>query len=141
TPGIRFKNEIPDKVTIQNLLTHTSGLRNVPLINRLAFTGQIEQRDIDHVFAEGTTFNDANFGKYNYTNLGYNIYGLALHYQLHKKWQDLLQERIFSPAGLKHTTAYVSRARAKKFKIAAPYVISTDAIDAGKMVRSQLDKT
>jgi CubicO group peptidase (beta-lactamase class C family) len=141
TPGIRFKNEIPDKVTIQNLLTHTSGLRNVALINRLAFTGQIDQRELDHVFAEGTTFNDANFGKYNYTNLGYNIYGLALHYHLNKKWQDVLQERIFTPAGLKHTTAYVSKARAKKFKIVAPYVISTDGPDAGKMVRSGLEKT
>src|ERR1044072_4561022 len=56
TPGIRFKNEIPDKVTIQNLLTHTSGLRNSPLINRLAFTGEIEQRDLDHVFARGEKF-------------------------------------------------------------------------------------
>ncbi len=141
TPGIRFKNEIPEKVTIQNLLTHTSGLRNVALINRLAFTGQVDQPEIDHVFAEGTTFNDANFGKYNYTNLGYNIYGLALHYQLNKKWQDVLQERVFTPAGLKHTTAYVSKARAKKFKIVAPYVISTDGSDAGKMVRSGLEKT
>ena len=141
TPGIRFKNEMPDKITIRDLLTHTSGLQNEALINRLAFTGQIDQREIDHVFAEGTTFNDANYGKYNYTNLGYNIYGLALHYQLHKRWQDVLQERIFTPAGLKHTTAYVSTARAKKFKIVAPYVISTDATDAGKMVRSGLEKT
>jgi len=141
TAGIRFKNEIPDKVTIQDLLTHTSGLRNEALINRLAFTGQIDQHEIDHVFADGTTFNDANFGKYNYTNLGYNIYGLALHYHLNKKWQDLLQERIFDPAGLKHTTAYVSKARAKKFKIVVPYVISTDGPDAGKMVRSGLEKT
>src|SRR5262245_62136402 len=105
-----------DKVTIRDLLTHTSGLRNDALINRLAFTGQIDQREIDHVFAEGTSFNDAAFGKYNYTNLGYNIYGLALHYHLNKKWQDLLQERIFAPAGLKHTTAYISKARAKNFK-------------------------
>jgi CubicO group peptidase (beta-lactamase class C family) len=141
TPGIRFKNQIPDKITIQNLLTHTSGLRNSPLINRLAFTGQIDQTDIDYVFANGTTFNQANFGKYNYTNLGYNIYGLALHYHLHQKWQDLLEQRIFAPAGLKHTTAYVSKARAKKYKIAAPYVIDTDAANAGKMVRSQLEKT
>ena len=141
TPGIRFKNEIPDKITIQDLLTHTSGLRNSPLINRLAFTGQIDQSEIDHVFAEGTTFNDANFGKYNYTNLGYNIYGLVLYYHLKKKWQDVLQERIFTPAGLKHTTAYVSKARAKKFKIVAPYVISTDGADAGTMVRSGLEKT
>ena len=141
TPGIRFKNELPEKITIQDLLTHTSGLRNGPLINRLAFTGQIDQRELDRVFAEGTTFNDANFGKYNYTNLGYNIYGLALHYHLNKKWQDVLQERVFAPAGLKHTTAYVSKARAKKFKIVAPYVISTDGPDAGKMVRSGLEKT
>jgi CubicO group peptidase (beta-lactamase class C family) len=141
TPGVRFKNDIPDKITIRDLLTHTSGLRNGPLITRLAFTGQIDQREIDHVFADGTTFNEANFGKYAYTNLGYNIYGLALHYYLHKQWQDLLQERIFAPAGLKHTTAYVSRARAQKFKIAAPYVIDSDAADAGKMVRSRLEKT
>ena len=111
------------------------------LVNRLAFTGQIDQGDIDRVFAEGTTFNPASFGNYNYTNLGYNIYGLALHYQLHKKWQDLLDERIFAPAGLKHTTASVSKARAKKYKLAAPYVIDTDAANAGEMVRSQLEKT
>ncbi|MFN2493765.1 MAG: serine hydrolase domain-containing protein, partial [Pyrinomonadaceae bacterium] len=51
TPGIRFKNEIPDKITIRDLLTHTSGLRNEAIVNRLAFTGQIDQREIDHVFA------------------------------------------------------------------------------------------
>jgi CubicO group peptidase (beta-lactamase class C family) len=141
TPGIHFKNEIPDKITIQNLLTHTSGLRNSPLQNRLAYTGQIDQNELDYTLANGTTFNEANFGKYAYTNLGYNIYGLALHYHLHRKWQDVLQERIFTPAGLQHTTAYVSKARAKKFKIAAPYVIDTDAVNAGKMVRSQLEKT
>jgi CubicO group peptidase (beta-lactamase class C family) len=141
TPGIRFKSDLPDKITIRDLLTHTSGLRNDALVNRLAFTGQIDQSEIDHVFADGTSFNEANFGKYNYTNLGYNIYGLALQYHLHKKWQDLLEERIFTPAGLQHTTAYVSKARARKYKIAAPYVIDTDAVNAGKMVRSQLEKT
>ena len=104
TPGIQFKTAIPDKITIRDLLTHTSGLRNGPLVNRLAFTGQIDQREIDHVFAAGTSFHDANFGKYNHTNLGYNIYGLALHYHLKKKWQDLLQERLFDRASLKHTT-------------------------------------
>ncbi len=141
TPGIQFKNEIPAKITIRDLLTHTSGLRNSPLVNRLAFTGQIDGAEIDQVFAGSTSFNETNFGKYNYTNLGYNIYGLALHYHLHKKWQDLLQERIFAPAKLQHTTASISTARARKYKIAAPYVIDTDAVNAGKMVRSQLEKT
>ena len=141
TPGIQFRNAIPDKITIRDLLTHTSGLRNSPLVNRLAFTGQNDQSELDRVLAEGTTLNEANFSKYNYTNLGYNIYGLALHYHLKKKWQDLLQERIFTPAGLQHTTAYVSQARARKYRIAAPYVIDTDNVNPGKMVRSQLEKT
>ena len=106
TPGIQFKNEIPPKITIRDLLTHTSGLRNIALHNRPAFTGQIDQRELDHAFAEATTFNEANFGKYNYTNLGYNIYGLALHYHLNKKWQDVLHERIFAPAGLAASSAF-----------------------------------
>ena len=134
---VQFKNAIPDKITVRDLLTHTSGLRNDALVNRLAFTGQIDPKDIDRAFAEGTTFVDANFGKYRYTNLGYNIYGVLLEHHLKKKWQDLLQQRIFDPAGLKHTTAYISKARAKRLSVAAPYVID----ETGKMVRSVVDKT
>src|SRR5918994_42531 len=63
SPGIKFKTEIPDKITIRDLLTHTSGLRNSPLVNRLAFTGQIDQSEIDQVLAGGTTFNETNLGK------------------------------------------------------------------------------
>lgn len=137
TAGIQFKNPVPDKVTVRDLLTHTSGLRNGPLANRLAFTGQIEPRDLDRVFAEATTLNEGTFGKFDYTNLGYNIYGLLLQRSLNKKWQDLLQERIFDPAGLKHTTAYISRAPAKKWTVAAPYIVDPAA---GKMIRSVLDK-
>src|SRR5687767_2330343 len=62
--GISFKNQIPEKVTVRDLLTHTSGLRNNPLVNRLAFSGQIAQREIDHVFAAGTTYSDEAYGKY-----------------------------------------------------------------------------
>jgi CubicO group peptidase (beta-lactamase class C family) len=138
TPGVKFKNEIPDKITVRDLLTHTSGLRNGILVNRLAYTGQVKQDEIDRVFAEATAFNDAAFGKYAYTNLGYNIYGLMLHYTLGKQWQDVLQQRVFDPVGLKHTTAYISRANKKKWSVAAPYIVDAPA---GKMIRSVLDKT
>jgi CubicO group peptidase (beta-lactamase class C family) len=103
----------------------------------MAFTGQIDPKEIATVFADGTTFSDSRYGKYNYDNLGYNIYGVLLQNNLKKKWQDLLQERVFDPLGLKHTTAYISRASAKKWKVAAPYVF--DAAE-GKTIRSVLDK-
>ncbi len=137
TTGIRFKTPLPDRVTVRDLLTHTSGLQNPALIHRTAYTGQIDKNDVARVFAEGTTLNEEFFGKYRYTNLGYNIYGLLLENTLKLIWQDELQKRIFDPAGLKHSTAYRSRAIAKKWTIAAPYVWDPAA---GAVVRSNLDK-
>lgn len=137
TAGIQFKTPLPDKITVRDLLTHTSGLNNGALIHRTAFTGQIEKAEIARVFAEGTTVDEAWFGKYRYTNLGYNIYGLLLENNLKLKWQDELQRRIFDPVGLNRTTAYRSRAMAKKWAIAAPYVWDEQA---GAVVRSVVDK-
>jgi CubicO group peptidase (beta-lactamase class C family) len=138
TTGIAFKNPIPEKITVRDLLTHTSGLRNGILTNRLAFTGQVEPADLNRVFAEATSFSGEGYGKYAYTNLGYNIYGLLLQNTLDTKWQDLLQKRVFDPAGLKQTTAYISRAKAKKWKVASPYILDPSQ---GKVIRSVLDKT
>jgi CubicO group peptidase (beta-lactamase class C family) len=135
--GVQFKNAIPDKITVRDLLTHTSGLRNDALVNRLAATGQIDPRDLDRVFADGTTFNDANYGKYRYTNLGYNVYGALLDHHLKIKWQDAVQRRILNPMGMKHTSTSVSRAGAKKWTIAAPYVYDSQS---GKTIRSVLEK-
>ena len=136
--GVTFKNQIPDKVTVRDLLTHTSGLRNGPLTNRLAFTGQIDPREIDHAFAEATTYTEDRYGKYAYDNLGYNIYTLLLQRSQNVKWQDMLQQRVFDPAGLKHTTARISKARARKWNVAAPYILDPAQ---GKTIRSVLDKT
>lgn len=135
--GMAFKTPMPDKITIRDLLVHTSGLTNDPLTFRMAYSGESDAKEIARVFADGTSFVDANFGKYKYDNLGYNIYGVLLQNHLNAKWQDVLQERIFDPLGMKHTTAYISRARSKKWAVAAPYVISHQD---GKIVRSPLAK-
>jgi len=135
--GIQFKNPIPDKITVRDLLTHTSGLRNDPVTNRLAFTGQIDEGEIARAFAAGTTFADANYGKYRYTNFGYNFYGILLEHHLKMKWQELVQKRIFDPMGMKHTTTYTSKARAKKWTIAAPYMFDAQT---EKTIRAVLVK-
>ena len=137
TAGVNFKTPVPDKITVRDLLTHTSGLQNPALIHRTAFTGEIDKNDIDRVFAEGTTINEAFVGKYRYTNLGYNIYGLLLENNLKLKWKDELQKRIFDPAGMKQSTTYISRAPSRKWSVAAPYVWDPQA---GAVVRSNLNK-
>jgi CubicO group peptidase (beta-lactamase class C family) len=135
--GISFKNPIPKKVTIQNLLTHTSGLRNEALQFRLAYSGEIEPGDVLRVFGAATSYIDTNHNKYSYTNLGYNIYGILLQQALGKKWQDLLQERIFKPMKMEHTVTYASEARSKKMQIAYPYVYTGE----NGLIKSWLPKS
>jgi CubicO group peptidase (beta-lactamase class C family) len=116
----RFKNEIGSNVTIRNLLTHTSGLENNALVFRMAFSGQIGKDEITRVFSN-ETISKKPYGVYDYDNLGYNIYGLLLQEYLNKKWQDVLQEKIFIPLDMNRTTAYISVAEKNHWTMAAPY--------------------
>ncbi|HEX6847066.1 MAG TPA: serine hydrolase [Chitinophagaceae bacterium] len=118
--NIKFKNEIGSNVTNRTLLTHTSGLENNPLVFRMAFSGAIEKNEILTLLSNATLAKK-QFGVFDYDNLGYNIYGLELQEYLNLKWQDLLQEKIFTPLGMNHTTAYISLAEKNKWKMAAPY--------------------
>jgi CubicO group peptidase (beta-lactamase class C family) len=135
--GMSFNTQIPDKVTVKDLLTHTSALRNSPLTWRMAYSGEIDDKDILRVVAEGTNYDDQNYGKYAYTNLGYNIYGVLLKQSLGKNWRDVLQEKIFAPLGLKQTTAYVSKARAAKLSVAESYLFSPNS---ETVIRSPITK-
>ena len=135
--GVTFKTPIPDKVTIRDLLTHTSALDNDPFAWRVAYSGDADEKQLVDILANGTSFDDKTYGKYAYTNLGYNIYGELAWLTLGKRWQDLLQEKVFDPIGMKQTTAYVSRARTKKLSVADSYLFdpSTESV-----IRAPLDK-
>jgi CubicO group peptidase (beta-lactamase class C family) len=136
-PGVTFKNPIPEKVTVRDLLTHTTGLRNSPIVWRTAFSGESNDAELMRVLAEGTTYNEQGYGKYAYSNLGYNIYGLILKTHLKKNWQDVLQEKVFKPLGMKQTSAYISKPRANKLTIAQSYLFSPER---ESVVRSPLEK-
>jgi len=136
-PGVTFTSSVPEKIKVRDLLTHTSALRNRPLVWRTAFSGEIDDKDLLRVLASGTDHKEQDYGKYEYTNLGYNIYGMLLQLSLNKKWQDVLQEKVFNPLGMKQTTAYVSKARANKLSVADSYLFSPDA---ETVIRSPLDK-
>ena len=82
----------------------------IHLLSEWLIPGAVDKKDIQFVFANATVMVDSNYGKYLYDNLGYNIYAVLLQQTLNKKWQDLLQEKIFTPLNMNHTTAYVSKA-------------------------------
>jgi CubicO group peptidase (beta-lactamase class C family) len=102
--------------TLRAFLTHTSGIENDPITFRTAFTG--EHTPALLVSLLGTASRPAKPG-FQYDNLGYVIASLAIERVTGKPWQDALDELVFAPLGMRHTTAYMSKAG----KLPAGYVL------------------
>lgn len=104
----RFVKDFPYKghtVTIQNLLTHTSGLTDYEMLDfhipnaiRIDFSPKQLINSLAVLpleFVPGT--------KYHYSNSNYLILGAIIEQVSGKKYSHYLQENIFTPAGLMHT--------------------------------------
>lgn len=102
---ISINNYLPDSlqnwtnstITIQKLLTHTSGLPRVPL-----GIGMTQKEDNQpYAFYSKTMliqyfknydFSTAEIGKYNYSHLGYALLELIVEYKTGEDFEDVLQE-------------------------------------------------
>ncbi len=121
-PKVKFDPAIPiDKIKVRDLLTHTSGINNDGIGFRSAYSGD-HNHDLLMALMDHCTPNEVGHGNYDYTNVGYNIYGLILQEHLGKSWQDGLQEEIFKPLGMQQTSAYISNAEKKNWPLALPYL-------------------
>ena len=119
-PDIAFDPAIrPDEVTVRHLLSHTSGLESEVILVRTGVLGTPSPRIMRHLLAGITANADAPFGSYAYTNLGPIILSLWLDGLGQGRWQDLLAERVYQPAGMTRTTSYESEVVGEP----APYVI------------------
>jgi CubicO group peptidase (beta-lactamase class C family) len=123
---LEFKNKIPaQQITVKHLLTHTSGLTNEPLTFRMAYSGEIANNEIDAAFTGAMIYTDTMFNKYNYDNLGYNIYTVLLRQHLNVSWKDVVSKKIFRPLQMNHTTANISEAKAKGWNVVVPYLATS----------------
>lgn len=94
-------------ITIEHLLTHSSGIRGyeqidakVPNAIRVDFSPKTVIDSLNHLsleFDPGT--------KYNYSNSNYFLLGYIIEMATGKTYQQYLEENIFTPAGL-HATFY-----------------------------------
>lgn len=109
-----------EQILLRDLLCHTSGLENGPITFRLAYSGEHDPATLWSLVGRSTA-NSVGRGRFQYTNYGYNLLTIVMERELGKRWQDLLQDELFTPLGLTHTSAYVSVPRAKGFTLAAPY--------------------
>jgi CubicO group peptidase (beta-lactamase class C family) len=123
TGTLAFKNKIPaQRISVKNLLTHTSGLTNDPLTFRMAYSGEIKKDEIDVAFTEAMVYTDTMFNKYNYDNLGYNIYTVLLRQHLNVNWKDVVSKKILRPLKMNHTTTSIFEAKRKGWNVVVPYL-------------------
>jgi CubicO group peptidase (beta-lactamase class C family) len=142
-PG--YRKDIGEKVTIHQLLNHTSG---IPSYTGLAgFFNDVSRNPytVDD-FIKKYTSNDLEFepgSKYRYNNSGYFLLGAIIEKVTGKSYEQTLKEKILDPLGMKNTGydhhANVIEKRASGYQktqsgyINAPYLDMSLPYAAGSM--------
>ncbi|HXR32452.1 MAG TPA: serine hydrolase domain-containing protein [Verrucomicrobiae bacterium] len=108
--------DFPDygnSITIRNLLNHTSGLPDYGdlLMKQYSDTSmekipQIKDAGVLQLLEKqaGTSFPPGT--KWEYSNSGYAVLAMVVEKVSGKSFGEFLHDRIFAPAGMKHTVAY-----------------------------------
>lgn len=123
-PSLRLKAPLnADSITIRSLLTHTHGIAGGPMAIRLAYSGEYSGNADLQRFLE--MHEAAKTGRaFAYGNIGYNVAALAMDAATKKSWKEVLQQELFGPLGMKHTSAYVSKFSPND--LATPYQLTLD---------------
>ncbi len=109
------------RVRLRDLLTHSAGFQNSMITGRLAFTGEHDEETLWNLLAHSSSDPESPYGTYRYDNLGYNVYTMVQDRVTGRSWQDVLEETVLAPLGMKHTSAYASKSRLWGVPIAAPH--------------------
>jgi CubicO group peptidase (beta-lactamase class C family) len=125
----------PNEATFRHLLTHTHGISNSGIANRVAYTGMHDPETLWRLLGACTAKSDAPLGAYQYTNVGYNIATVLTDRRMGVAWQDLLQREVFGPAGMTRTSGRMSDAR--DWQVARPHILDPER----GVIRTYLEKT
>lgn len=107
-------------ITLQNLLSHTSGITNIPLGWRLSNSGEYLDTELVRLLKD-ETISRYNGKAYAYDNFGYHVFRLILQHEFGLDWKKLLQEKIFDPLGMKRSTANMSGVDKNNWNLAQAY--------------------
>ncbi|MBB1302476.1 MULTISPECIES: serine hydrolase domain-containing protein [unclassified Pseudoalteromonas] len=107
-----YRQDIGNKITIRQILNHTSGLSNYTQTKTFRSEYSRNPYSVDEfikllcsddlLFEPGTQFR--------YSNSGYFILGAVIEKVTQQRYQDVLQENIFKPLNM-HNTGYDSHAK------------------------------
>ena len=95
--------EVAGKITVRQLLTHTSGLCNCfGKFVQLDFTRYQTPESFLSVFANDPLEFEPG-AKYSYSNAGYVVLGLIVQAASGQRYEDFVQKRIFEPAAIRNS--------------------------------------
>jgi len=90
-----------NKITIRNLLTHTSGIKDYT-DKSFDYRRDYTEEDLLKIL-QTLPFDFGPGDKWSYSNSGYMLLGILIHKVTGKFYGDFLQERIFKPLGMTTT--------------------------------------
>ncbi|HEV8660802.1 MAG TPA: serine hydrolase domain-containing protein [Thermoanaerobaculia bacterium] len=107
----KYVPELPEsasEITIRQILTHTSGLRDWGTIVRLAGwrrgTRLITHAHVLDVLSRQRELNFPPGTQWSYSNSGYNLAAIVIERVSGKSFPDFTRERIFGPLGMTHSS-------------------------------------
>jgi CubicO group peptidase (beta-lactamase class C family) len=116
-PGLRLPEPLStDSITVLALLTHRSGINNIPVQLHLVREGALSKSEFFKMMYEKSKPMSTDF---KYTNLGYNTAGYILQELTGKPWQEVVAETVLQPVGMPNTTTSITKAQQRAF--ALPY--------------------
>lgn len=92
-------------ITVRDLLNHTSGLPGV-FSEPLAFHKGEDAMAKLVVAMKRVHLNRPVGSSFEYSNMNYSLLGAIIENSSKKKFEDFMQDRIFTPLGMKNTTLY-----------------------------------
>jgi CubicO group peptidase (beta-lactamase class C family) len=115
-PISRYLPELTSpNVTLRAFLTHTSAVENDAIVFRTAFSGEHTPQQLVSLLQSSKSRKPG----FQYDNLGYVVASLIIERITGHPWQKVLDEMIFTPLGMNHTSAYMSEAAT--WTLASPY--------------------
>lgn len=129
-PEAAFEEIDAERISVRDLLVHTSGVVNAPLVWSTAFSGIHDARSRRRMVALTAANPDAPHGRFDYSNVGYNLYSVWSETQTGRSWQRQVREAVLQPLGLSDTTTSVEALRKAGAPLALPYSLQTPQRDA-----------
>ena len=107
----RYLPELPafaNNVTVRQLLQHISGLPDYEDYLRITHLVPVREREIPYMIADAESLLAPEGTTYHYSNTGYALLGVIAERAAGLPFPEVLRTRIFAPAGMDGTIAYVA---------------------------------